>query len=300
MWERIEDLNTQRLKQEDIYDTAIMDYSKAETLPLVMKMQSDLPRELRDLIYQFYWDEVEVENARAAEPCQGSLLAGTIDAGSSPRCDHPSHFLEHCLNWRSTNHLTRPEFVGIDIAREAASSYYRTITMVIEAGHIKTTLNKDIFGLGLVPGDHVRSIVLNIRETIGSVETDGYGRKSINMLVVWDKDGENVLVKDLEALSSIRVKRGLDLQVRVADSTLDSAIGGGILFFHPFYRSLKAAGAHVVVSYTQSKRKMRAYVEDEFGDDDTVDSDALAEYDDDDDADDWDGFDNEVDEDASY
>ena len=123
-------------------------------------MQARLPRELRDVIYNYIWDEAYL----GLTPGYISRVTGGT---SIPWSIHHSHAPDD----RSTRPIViHPAYVDPDTAREALEVYYRASAhrkdffLVRNFGRLHTLLHDDVFKLGIRPAEHLRAIDIHLRQ----------------------------------------------------------------------------------------------------------------------------------------
>lgn len=233
--QQVKRLEEQQSILEDTQDAVVRNYAQAKTAPLVVKMRSSLPREIRDLVYQHYWDDAERRKVRDSKL---SKLPYDSDSDDCEQCDEDSfcpYSIATSSTWRTNSHLTDPECVGSDTAQEVALSYYQTTTMKLRAQNIESALDTDIFSLGLVPRDCIRSVIATLSPS-----------------EVWVAGPARMSMKDcFEILSTIRHKHGLDLRVRFLSPVWDwvTKVLHNLEIFRPYYFSLTGAGASITIYF---------------------------------------------------
>jgi hypothetical protein len=178
-------------------EKGIFNWSKALNLSLGRAIQEALPRELRDKIYEEYFRGYDLDLAfRRIWPDWKHLdfkygtqvpLADNGDLQNAQELD-PWHLSwcigneqEESLNaWRCPILILKPDFMGIETAREAQSMFWRMSTFRFQDGWTNSStygrdgqyllldqlglfLATDIRTLGVTPRDHARHIVIYTR-----------------------------------------------------------------------------------------------------------------------------------------
>jgi hypothetical protein len=95
------------------FDDVLQSVSKLENRKIAAKMQSCLPRELRDLVYSYIWDTDYLNSTlrRMVASLQGMDYES---CGTKP-------------------HVIMPAYVDLDMAREAMEAYYRCAPGIVDA-----------------------------------------------------------------------------------------------------------------------------------------------------------------------
>jgi hypothetical protein len=116
------------------FNILILAYSKAEALALSNRVQQSCPREVRDIIYDFCWDD----NAIAELQNRWRLGWESRSVDKQLRDQHKFH----CL--------ISPEYVGLQAAQEMLSAFFRASdqSLVITSDHL-SLLTRDIFALSV-------------------------------------------------------------------------------------------------------------------------------------------------------
>ena len=144
---------------DSVYDKSIVPFCKAWNLQFATKMQEYLPRELRDMVYGFLWDDsargewedtfyepIYVSHRRKVQPC-----------GCAAKHAKP---IPHFLN---------PEFVGPATALEMAEAIYRDLGtrpywLIAERPElIKNVVHNDKFDVGFDPSHYIRAMRVNCK-----------------------------------------------------------------------------------------------------------------------------------------
>jgi hypothetical protein len=206
-----------------------------------------LPRELRDMVYDHAWDymsSLELLDRLPELSCPSSpssrsgeaTLADTV----SQQADCKGKFCQ-CVRWRADSIWLQPRFVGLEVAREAAASYWRAVppdVIEFELESLGNFLLTDHLHLNVKPADHIRRLELTIEPT----ELDGLSSIDAGLMEIRYLP---VLKWYLQPLLQIRLKRGLKLRMAWGDSGL--ALGSKLEAIRSIIRPLKDAGAHIAI-----------------------------------------------------
>jgi hypothetical protein len=202
------------------FDDVLQSVSKLENCEIAAKMQSCLPRELRDRVYSYMWDIDYLKSTlrRMAASLQGMNYES---CGTKP-------------------HVIMPAYVDLDMAREVMEAYYRCAPGIVDAfvtrtpQDIKALLFRDVFNLGLKSVEHIRKLTVYIN--------GGY-----------EDDVEPETLKErLAQLFQIIRKKDFELeitspQLRVRLRQWDELFS----ILGPFCKDFEATGAKVYLSWAQ-------------------------------------------------
>jgi CBS domain-containing protein len=133
--------------------SSIVPYCQAWNLQIAEEVQARLPVELRNFVYRYIWDH---DTITLQYPGLQKVAGGSrsVDDGRSPL---------------TLPHFIDPAFVGLATAREIVRALYDAYHAIEEPivvrhpEHIKTVITKDVFGVGLDPGVHLKSLILQIK-----------------------------------------------------------------------------------------------------------------------------------------
>jgi len=141
-----------------VYERSVLPYVKAWGLQLADKLQTRLPAEIRDMIYSYLWDrETIIAYPDLSKVAGGSKCLDDFCTCSTP---HDSPTLPY---------FVQPTFMGPAIACEIVRALYDAfhskgkVLTIRKPGHIKTAVTKDVFHVGLDPGQHLRSLVVRVK-----------------------------------------------------------------------------------------------------------------------------------------
>jgi hypothetical protein len=145
------------------------EYAKASCLSLCENMCIALPRELRDMVYEYLIGDTTVFVDRAARHASrspivswpfssmpytyskishGRLCTTTSSFQDSPL--HPTSSIVHCWNY---------EFVGHDMLKEMPHTWYRTTTFIfLDPSVFRSFFECDLWKCGLDPRELVQSV----------------------------------------------------------------------------------------------------------------------------------------------
>ncbi|KAH7138570.1 hypothetical protein B0J11DRAFT_574540 [Dendryphion nanum] len=229
------------------FKDALAVYSRAENQALSARIQSKLPRELRDMIYAQYWRNL-CGSAFAGDEDPHPIMLRRARPWTMP-C--PSNPCECNLAWESNPHLILPDFVGHDTATEAAIAAYRTFDLCWFSGpepeELREYLTVDYYHRGIVPGDYYRWLnvyIINKRMHPLVRQKDGtLVREEIRM---FSRRGQEVLYDNLVALCRLKHKSRLYLKIQL-DEMKPKKIETFLEIFRPVYLDLKNAGATIEI-----------------------------------------------------
>ncbi|KAF2822875.1 hypothetical protein CC86DRAFT_409651 [Ophiobolus disseminans] len=134
-----------------VHDHSIIPYCQAWNVRLAEEMQACLPVEMRNLVYYYLWDKATI----IAYPDLMRVAGGT-------RC------VDECATL-ALPHFVKLDFMGMTTARETVRALYDAFhlrgehVLVRHPKHIETAVTKDVFGVGLDPGLHLKSLTVRIK-----------------------------------------------------------------------------------------------------------------------------------------
>lgn len=128
---------------------SITPYCQTWNLQLAEEMQTHFPIELRDLVYGYLWDARTIDDF----PDLWRVAGG--------RCVNNGH------SALRLPHFISPDFMGLVTAREIVRALYSAFHssapgIVIRPKHIKSAVTQDVFGVGLDPSMHLKSLTLEL------------------------------------------------------------------------------------------------------------------------------------------
>lgn len=132
---------------------AIEQLAKAECLKLSNRIMSKLPREVRDMVYQYI-------STRDSESIEREHFRATLD----PLTRLYSYDFERWKKQHFPEHYWDPEYVSKPMYDELVENYYRTSTFVFndDAGVMKRFLTTDEMRLSLLPRDLVAKVEIKL------------------------------------------------------------------------------------------------------------------------------------------
>lgn len=145
-----------------------MDVSKFETRLLMDDINETMPRELRDMIYQFCWKDklAKYNDSLHKRPwrvhdMKEEELVGNEDASDSD-CWEPPHPHAEAYKPLPKYHFVDRAIVGFQIAREVAECFYRITPAYVETleyRQLDRYFAFDNFSVGIVPRSLIPSII---------------------------------------------------------------------------------------------------------------------------------------------
>ncbi|KAI4923412.1 hypothetical protein J4E85_008450 [Alternaria conjuncta] len=202
-------------------------------------MQARLPRELRDLIYDYIWDEDFLGlTSGYMSPAAGSSTYLWLKPHLRPRGGHSTKPI-----------VINPGYVDLDTAREALEAYYRVSAyrkdafLVRSPERIRSLLHDDVFNLGVLPTEHLRAMDLHLTQEQFQWDTPA-------------KINEAMLSEAFAQLTK-GIRRKKDFKLRIMITQTEIRLKQWDLLFGilvPFCHAFQAEGAQVSVSwgYTRS------------------------------------------------
>jgi hypothetical protein len=197
------------------------------------KFRAALPTELRDMVYAQVWDRETVERAfdnvcPKVPPVvlTDNLIALYDDAEEGWQPNSPlvgdmswqmacRHEPCACFRWWQLPFWVQHQFVGFEVAKEAAAAYYRAgLPRRLSSGfsELDDMLSTDHFHLGVRPFDHLRRLelglsVLKYTFFVGSGPEDHKNSQRHQL---------DIIKTQSRALLKMRLKRGFELILKTA------------------------------------------------------------------------------------
>ena len=125
------------------FENALVKCAQSEALDLATSIHTKLSPELRDIIYGHFWDDATIDRATKLIKRKAELRRPHDDRD----CTEPPYACE-CREYQMPL-CVRPDYVGLEIAREAAVYYLKTVELDIEMGSLRTSLPADFFKIGV-------------------------------------------------------------------------------------------------------------------------------------------------------
>ncbi|KAI4916546.1 hypothetical protein J4E85_010202 [Alternaria conjuncta] len=193
----------------------------------VDKFHTTLPPELREMVYDYVWDEPmlrlvfhdvtlneKTSNTRGfprSRAFTGRRVRDKINlAPWSVPCRGDSC---RCFHWWELPLWVQHQYVGMDVAVEVAKAYYRNMSgRQLNAYHLHELtdfLSEDHFHLGVKPLDHIRRLELSLEE-YAFLQDEGQMEHSIQT-----KNGQDIFQHCFEGLLDVRVKKGFHLTIKL-------------------------------------------------------------------------------------
>ncbi|KAF2797193.1 hypothetical protein K505DRAFT_415225 [Melanomma pulvis-pyrius CBS 109.77] len=172
---------------------AAASYGQALCLPFARKFHRTLPREIRDLVYQHHW---------SGNPCRavGKRCMSEVTTATSRSCP--------CFIF------VNPDFVSLEIAREAMESFYAVGSETITHAYfdISKFLNTDQLGLGIIRANSIRNVELDVPVDL---RTSPCTDPSVSMRPVDDRVFHGTLGDNLDAFRMVKKKAAFSLDVHI-------------------------------------------------------------------------------------
>ena len=144
------------LKTCSVHETTVIPYAKSWNLAFADQIQTRLPRELRNMVWEWVWDDVANE-----DKWDGMLLWNekTTPCTHSPcRCEPTFDFY--------IPHYFQSAYVGVTTAREIVETMYRNFPCIWIARtpeKIKDVLFHDPFHVGFNPLSTIRALYIDCK-----------------------------------------------------------------------------------------------------------------------------------------
>jgi hypothetical protein len=206
---------------------------KEWNLAFFKKIHTRLPRELRDIVYEHLWDEVDLKQHR---DLMEESLNGLYCAEHIPRM----RFKEH-------PHYIKPTYVGSQAALEVVEAWYKAMgltstrpVVLQNLRQIERFVTEDVFFVGVNPAKAARRLDLDLDMKHAIFMTpDG-----------WCDEDRFMARYQLKFLDKIEKKRGFQLNIRLEQETVRLDMWPLALeLFEPVLSTFKKEGAHVRISW---------------------------------------------------
>lgn len=168
------------------------------------------------MIYVYIWDPDTVKKAfqdvRSRELCHTPWLVQC----EGKRCQ--------CFKFDEMPLYVQHQVVGINVAREVVTAYYKTMypeSLEYDIHDLHTFLTRDHFHLGLIPADHIRRLCI----LISPVHNSGLAMQ-IQGNTLLSSDGQHVVRTSLKALSLVPNKKGFRLNIVFSDGIWMKTLSG--------------------------------------------------------------------------
>ena len=200
-------------------------------LDFVDKFHTTLPPELREMVYDYVWDEPmlrlvfddvtlyeKTSNTASFPPSVASNGRRGRDRGRdkinlapwSVNCGRDSC---RCFHWWELPLWVQHQYVGMDVAKEVAKAYYCIMSgRQLDANHLHELtdfLSEDHFHLGVKPLDHIRRLELSFGEE-AYIQDERRLKHSFQT-----KNGQDIFQHCFEELLDLRVKKGFHLTIKL-------------------------------------------------------------------------------------
>ncbi|KAF2822874.1 hypothetical protein CC86DRAFT_409650 [Ophiobolus disseminans] len=138
-----------------VYERSILPYLKAWNLKFTEDMQTRLPRELRDMIYDSLWDR----ETRLAASLLNDMARGAYSQDEDT--------LLYLYDYHHLPHFLSLQYVGPKIALEVAEALYKSYVgagfILWSPSWIHRVLTTDCFYVGLTPKDILRDLSIHCK-----------------------------------------------------------------------------------------------------------------------------------------
>lgn len=248
-------------KASSTYDTTIVPYARAWNRAFANQIQARLPRELRNMIYEWLWDDDTVD-----EYWDGIFL----DSDEATSADHHSCDWEPPF-WMEIPHFFLPSYVGLASAFELIETMYTNLPQSLVAQtpeRIKDVLFNDLLHVGYIPIFKISALYVACK--VCNYRTPKKCSKKNKRCEHSPKERAYVRQSELKAcfdhLLAIPKKDGFELRVvfkqrDIRLAVLEEALQTFIEVHHTFIQ----AGAHVEVKWEYNWDE-EVYINDLFDD----------------------------------
>lgn len=189
------------------------------------KFYVTLPRELREMVYDYVWDWAMLCLTFDDVTLYGNSSDISFESPPSSQDSHQqrngtkavpwaipcTQDICRCFDWWELPCWAHHECVGMDVATEVVKAYYRnTRSLSVEPDHLENLTDlvcRDHFHLGVKPLDHIRRLEIPLHQDvlIGRGEQTRYKLQSM--------EGLEIFQYHLEVLLDVRVKKGFQLTI---------------------------------------------------------------------------------------
>lgn len=189
------------------------------------KFYVTLPRELREMVYDYVWDLAMIGLTFHDVTLYGNSSDDSDEFSPSLQDSHQqrkgtkavpwaipcTQDTCRCFGWWELPCWAHHECVGMDVATEVVKAYYRnTRSLSVEPDHLEDLTNllyRDHFHLGVKPLDHIRRLEIPLGQDvlIGRGEKTSYNLQSMESLETFQYH--------FEVLLDVRVKKGFQLTI---------------------------------------------------------------------------------------
>ncbi|KAI4662982.1 uncharacterized protein J4E79_004294 [Alternaria viburni] len=175
-------------------------------------MYTTLPREIRDMVYEYLTPHQLDITLRPCYPCAESDLLHVVDHVNPKYFDYDLYFAPQPRSqddWLCPEHYWRDNIISPGVAQELMEAWYRNSTFNMWADWIcegwpaewlNTLLNNDRFGAGLRPREMITKFAFEVQISYWRGEIDSHWQKS--------------LMEALDSLFSLKEATQIDLSVR--------------------------------------------------------------------------------------
>jgi hypothetical protein len=150
-------------------------------------MTSKLPRELRDMIYAFYWEKelAQYNHTTNERPWRATDVPAShlLSTSTDPRPHHHLHAAQ-ALGPYPANEFVKSACVGEIAAREVAEAFYLMAPAYIEtldAECLDRYFSTDVFGLGITPRKLIKSVIFFLDACVYQPSSSHYKQQSLRL-----------------------------------------------------------------------------------------------------------------------
>ncbi|KAI4953574.1 hypothetical protein J4E91_002421 [Alternaria rosae] len=193
----------------------------------VDKFHAILPPELREMVYDYVWNEpmlrLVFDDVTLYEKTSNTTSVplsvastdrrGRANINSAPWSVPCGRNTCRCFHWQKLPFWVQHQYVGKDVAKEVAKAYYRNMhACQLDADHLNgltDLLSEDHFHLDVKPVDHIRRLELSLAED-AYIQDEDRLKHSIQ-----SKKGQDIFQHHFEKLLDVRVKKDVHLTIKL-------------------------------------------------------------------------------------
>jgi hypothetical protein len=204
-----------------------------------------LPLEIREMVYEYDWHPSAAEQAFSNVYDEAiSTQSWLVKCGAS-RC--------RCFHYRTITLWVQHQFVGVDVAQEAAKAYYKHMppARLKDISLIRPFLNTYHWHLGLIPANHIQRLTLTV---------DREALTSVSMIRSLSRDGYPTIRLHFDCLRKLRLKHNFLLSLTFKKDASGHYTETGLKYFSQVHGDLSDAGAKIeVYGYPDNTRDFMSF-----------------------------------------
>jgi len=215
-------------------------------------MYTTLPREVRDMVYEYLTPHQLDITLRPCYPCAESDLLHVVDYANRGYLDYDLYFAPQPRSqddWLCPEHYWRDNVISPGVAHELMEAWYRNSTFNMWADWIcegwpaewlNTLLNNDRFGARLRPREMITKFAFEVQFSYGTAEIDSHWQKS--------------LLEAFDSLFSLKEATQIDLSVRCGSGEDPmAALRAFLVLIRPAFLRLRKLGYRCTIRTVRRK-----------------------------------------------